>query len=367
MKITHMTSAHPRFDIRIFLKECSALQRKHEVSLIVADGKNNEVKNNITIIDVGMLPGRLNRIFKTTERVYKKALELDSDLYHFHDPELIPIGLRLKKKGKTVIFDAHEDVPKQILSKPYLNKLAKTIISKTFSLYEKYAIPKFNGIITATPAIRDKYLKLNKNTIDINNYPILGELSNNNNNWDKKEKQICYVGGISAIRCIEEMVESISYLKTDTKMKLAGDFSEKDLEKKIKSMENWHKIDELGFLNRIETKELLSKSIAGIVLFHPLPNHIDAQPNKMFEYMSAGIPVIASNFKLWKDIIVANNCGICIDPLNPKELADAIDYLSNNYDIAERMGNNGFLAVNEKYNWDIEQNKLIKFYQQFGS
>ncbi|WP_243465227.1 glycosyltransferase [Photorhabdus temperata] len=131
-------------------------------------------------------------------------------------------------------------------------------------------------------------------------------------------------------------------------------------------MKNWHKIDEVGFLNRTETKELLSKSIAGIVLFHPLPNHIDAQPNKMFEYMSAGIPVIASNFDLWKDIILENNCGICIDPLNPKEIANAIDYLSNNYNLAEEMGNNGLLAVNKKYNWDTEQNKLTKFYQQIG-
>ncbi|OCQ54391.1 beta-1,6-galactofuranosyltransferase [Photorhabdus australis subsp. thailandensis] len=366
MKITHMTSVHSRFDIRIFLKECSALQKEHEVSLIVADGKGNEVKNNIAIIDVGILTGRLNRIFKTTDKVYKKALELDADLYHFHDPELIPIGLKLKKKGKIVIFDAHEDVPKQIFSKPYLNKFNKIIISKLFALYEKYAAAKFDGIITATPSIRDKFLKINKNTIDINNYPILGELHNENTNWYEKEKQVCYVGGISDIRGITEMVESISHLTTNTKMKLAGNFSEKELENKIKKMKNWYKIDELGFLNRGEARELLSKSIAGIVLYHPLPNHIDAQPNKIFEYMSAGIPVIASNFALWQDIVVKNHCGICIDPLNPKEIANAIDYLSNNTDIAEEMGNNGLLAVNEKYNWDIEQNKLNEFYQQIG-
>ncbi|WP_240487679.1 glycosyltransferase [Photorhabdus australis] len=361
-----MTSVHSRFDIRIFLKECSALQKEHEVSLIVADGKGNEVKNNIAIIDVGILTGRLNRIFKTTDKVYKKALELDADLYHFHDPELIPIGLKLKKKGKIVIFDAHEDVPKQIFSKPYLNKFNKIIISKLFALYEKYAAAKFDGIITATPSIRDKFLKINKNTIDINNYPILGELHNENTNWYEKEKQVCYVGGISDIRGITEMVESISHLTTNTKMKLAGNFSEKELENKIKKMKNWYKIDELGFLNRGEARELLSKSIAGIVLYHPLPNHIDAQPNKIFEYMSAGIPVIASNFALWQDIVVKNHCGICIDPLNPKEIANAIDYLSNNTDIAEEMGNNGLLAVNEKYNWDIEQNKLNEFYQQIG-
>ncbi|MBS9442722.1 glycosyltransferase family 4 protein [Photorhabdus heterorhabditis] len=365
MKIAHMTSVHSRYDTRIFFKECISLQQeKYDVSLIVADGRGNETNKNINIYDVGFLPGRLNRIFRTTKLVYKKACELSADIYHLHDPELIPIGLKLLKKNKIVIFDAHEDVPKQLLSKPYLNKYILRFLSKGFSLYERWAIPKFSGIITATPIIRDKFLLINKRTIDINNYPILGELHNSNIEWSEKEKQVCYVGGISRIRGIKEMIESISHLSTDTKMKLAGNFSNKDLENKIKSMKNWHKIDELGFLNRTETKELLSKSIAGMVLFHPQPNHIDAQPNKMFEYMSAGIPVIASNFTLWKDIIIGNNCGICIDPLNPKELAHTIDYLSNNHDIAEEMGNNGCLAVNNKYNWNIEQSKLIKFYQQ---
>ncbi|WP_243465226.1 hypothetical protein [Photorhabdus temperata] len=177
------------------------------------------------------MPGRLNRIFRTTKRVYKKALELDSDLYHLHDPELIPIGLKLKKKGKIVIFDAHEDVPKQILNKPYLNRLTRVIISKMFSLYEKYSTAKFDGIISATPSIRNKFLKLNNNTIDINNYPILGELNHNIPNWSNKEKQVCYVGGISTIRGIEEMVESISHLTTDTKIKLAGNFSDKKFRK----------------------------------------------------------------------------------------------------------------------------------------
>ncbi len=93
-----------------------------------------------------------------------------------------------------------------------------------------------------------------------------------------------------------------------------------------------------------------------------MPNHVDAQPNKMFEYMSAGIPVIASDFPLWREIIEGCGCGICVDPLDPKKIAEAIDYLVDNPEIARRMGENGRKAVYDRYNWDVEEKKLLALY-----
>jgi glycosyltransferase involved in cell wall biosynthesis len=364
-KITHLTSAHPRDDIRIFHKLCSSLAnvQNYDVSLVVADGIGDERKNNISIIDVGKeSDGRFSRMTKTVKRVFEKAKELDSDLYHFHDPELIPIGLKLKRYGKKVIFDAHEDFPKQLLGKPYLNKITRLLMSKGFELYEKYSCVKFDAIMTATPCIKNKFLKINKNSIDINNYPILGELANSGN-WGIKQNEVSFVGWIAKIRGIEQIISALEFTN-GIRLNLAGAFTNQTEEKAAKSIQAWSYVNELGFLDRKQISELLAKSCAGIVTYLPLPNHVDSQPNKMFEYMSAGIPIITSNFPLWKEIVEGSQCGICVDPLNSKLIGEAIQYIIDNPIEAEKMGKNGRKAVEQKYNWEIEESKLLDFYKE---
>ncbi|MFA7567584.1 MAG: glycosyltransferase, partial [Alkalispirochaeta sp.] len=124
----------------------------------------------------------------------------------------------------------------------------------------------------------------------------------------------------------------------------------------------WKHVDFHGWLDRLGVRAILEQSTAGLVTFHPLPNHTDAQPNKMFEYMAAGIPVIASNFPLWREIIEGNQCGICVDPLNPEEIAKAIDYLVTHPQEAAELGQNGRQAVEKKYNWHQEEVKLLQLY-----
>ena len=152
--------------------------------------------------------------------------------------------------------------------------------------------------------------------------------------------------------------------RTDIKLNLVGRFSDDKTYSLAQGSSGWPYVDELGQLDREQVKRVLEKSVAGLVTFLPVPNHIEAQPNKMFEYMSAGIPVIGSNYPLWRSIIEGNECGICVNPEDKKSIAQAIDKLVSDKNLAESMGKNGIKAVNEKYNWAIEEKKLFKLYDE---
>ncbi|MCK5538590.1 MAG: glycosyltransferase family 4 protein [Bacteroidales bacterium] len=363
IKITHLTSAHPRYDTRIFIKECCSLANieNYKVSLIVADGLGDEEENGVAIFDVGNVEGRVNRILKTTKTVLAKAIELDSDIYHLHDPELMPIGLTLKKMGKKVIFDAHEDLPMQLLAKPYLPILLKKPLSLLVGMYEKYVCKKFDYVVAATPYIRDKFLEFTR-SIDVNNFPIIKELSSDVL-WEERINQVCYVGVIAKIRGNLENVQAMAYVNSDTSFKLAGMTYESGFFDELESDENWNRVNFVGKLDRIGVKELLAESKMGLVTLHPTINYIDALPVKMFEYMLAGIPVIASDFQILKDIVYKENCGLCVDPLDPKAIGEAIEYLSSHDEEAKLMGERGKKAVLERYNWGMEEQKLIRMYE----
>ncbi|THC42561.1 glycosyl transferase [Massilia sp. Mn16-1_5] len=361
-RVAHLSSAHQRNDTRIFMKQCRTLAAHgYEVSLVVADGKGNECRDGVTIADVGRLPGLLQRVFRTTRRVFEQAIALDADIYHLHDPELILVGLALKRRGKTVIFDSHEDVPRQLLGKPYLGPVTRRVLSKSFALLERYVCARFDGIIAATPFIRDSFLKIHPLTVDVNNFPMAEELDAAHGSADKLS-EVCYVGGIGEVRGIRELVHACALLGSSGRLNLVGSFFEPAVEAQVKADPGWARVNELGFLDRAGVRDVMRRSAAGLVNFLPLPNHLDSLPTKMFEYMASGIPVIASDFPLWREIIEGNRCGLCVDPTDPKAIAAAIDYLLANPDIARSMGENGRKAVHDKYNWSVQAARLIDFY-----
>ena len=366
MKVCHITTVHPYKDIRIFIKEAKSLQKNGYEMHLIAPNAPSSIIDGIHVHGINLNRGdrqnRLGRMIKTTNIAYKKAMEINADLYHFHDPELIPAGLKLKRQQKKVIYDVHEDVPRQILQKNWIPRILRTAISSVFEEYETRAVKKMDYVVAATPFIKDRFTSIGCNSIDICNYPLLSEFDNRHSENTAKENAVCYIGAISKIRGIFEMVDSMSLVHEDHLI-LAGKFASDAERELVKQHSGWSKVSELGYLDRKEIRNVLSKSLAGLVVLHPTINYKDALPIKLFEYMAAGIPVIASDFPLWKEIVEKSDCGICVDPLKPKEIADAIQFYIKNPEEAKRMGGNGRRAVEQIYNWDLESKKLVSVYQ----
>jgi glycosyltransferase involved in cell wall biosynthesis len=362
MRICHLTSVHPYTDVRIFHKECSSLAAAGYEVHFVAPGAPDKIINGVRLH--GVICNNRSRFYRATENVwsvYRKALAINADVYHLHDPELLIIGLLLKEKNKKVIYDAHEDFPRTLLTKYWIPKGTRQLMSWLSDKVENMISKHLQLVVTATPHILERFMKLGCNAVNINNYPINGELSSLRVDWKAKQPSVCHCGLINDHRGIFEMITALE--KTNIKLLLAGKFESKFLRDRAMAMKGWKNVRELGQLDRNGVKLVLQESMGGLTLLHPTPNHIYALPNKMFEYMASAIPVIGSNFPLWQEIINNNKCGICVDPLNPNEIANAINWIVGNPEEARIMGENGRIAVTEKYNWRNENKKLVQFYQ----
>ncbi len=360
VKICHITTVHPRNDIRIFHKECTSLASLFEVSLIVADGKGDSIQEGIHIYDIySGKKSRLGRMLLNTRRAYLKALELNCAIYHFHDPELLFYGYKLQRKGKKVIYDVHEDLPKQVLSKNYINFSIRKILSKVVLIIERHFSSRLSAIITVTPGINERFTGYNRNSHLINNYPKLEEFGFHSPKT-LKSNEICYAGSITQIRGIEELLDSIENISI--RLNLAGKFESDSFKKKLMNMPAWAKVNYLGVISPKEVYGVMLRSFAGVSTLYPEPNYLTSQATKIYEYMYAGIPVIASDFPLWREFIEKHNCGICIDPKNKQEISKAIIYLMNNPEISQKMGDNGRKAVIEEFSWKNEEKKLLNVY-----
>ncbi len=364
-KVCILTSVHPVFDTRIFYKEAKTLMKAgYDVTLIAQHNKNENV-DGIRIIPLPEPRNRLERMTKTVCMLFNIALREKPAICHFHDPELIPIGIILKLLGKKVIYDVHEDYGKQNLYKTYIPVAIRKPVAKLVSFIEKIASKFFDRIIVATDDILKNFIT-HKGSVAIRNFPVLtnfGEIQKKRNN---QMFAPIYIGALAETRGITQIVEAMEYfdIQKNIKLILCGGFSPKSYEKKVRCLKGFERVEYLGYIKHTKVTEYLAQADVGIVCFHPTLSHINSMPNKLFEYMCAGIPVVASNFPLWKKIIERNKCGICVNPLEPREIAKAIEYLMEHSDEAQKMGANGKEAILQKYNWENESKKLLKVYEE---
>lgn len=360
-KIVILTTAHPAYDVRVFYREAVSLAKNgYEVTLIVtADAE--ETKSGVHIIPLKKIPSRLKRMLVKPWSALRQALKIPADVYYLHDPELLFIGLVLRMRGKKVVYDAHEDLPRQIMAKEYIPRALRRPISWLADKYVQFAVRRLSGLVIAWPNMLERFKGYKKPLAVVNNYPLLSEFPEPAP-YENREKAIFYVGAVTKVRGLLELIETGRL--SGAKVYIGGTPAPASFLDEMKAQPGWDNVQFEGQMNRAQIVETLSKVAVGMSVLLPTPNHIAALPTKMFEYMAAAVPVVVSDFPGWKAIVDESRCGFAVDATRPEEAAKAVEALLADEDEARAMGERGRRAVVEKYNWEKEVENQFRLLEE---
>lgn len=364
IKICHVTSAHNSDDARIFQKECVSMARNGYDTYLVARGDSREEKS-VHVIGMGdQKGGRLSRITTFARTVYKKALSLDCDIYHLHDPELLPYAVRLHNNGKKVIFDSHECYPIQIAEKDYIPRCLRWLLSSLYKMYETYVFKKINAVIIPCTINgvnvlegRSRSNALISNEVNLYDFRIEPRSANSN-------RIVCYTGALSENRGITNLIKAT--YQANAVLYLAGKFSSPEYQHTLEGMKEYSCVKYFGIVDHEEVKKIYRASSAGAQVILPVGQYYagDVLGVKVAEYMAMELPVILSDSPYMKKTMETYRYGICVNPCSIDEIASAIDKITGNTKLAEELGKNGRRAVELHFNWQVQERKLIALYEK---
>ncbi len=364
-RVCHLTSVHNSDDTRVFHKECVSLARAGYDVTLVAPGKSRE-DEGVHVVGVGEKPaGTLNRLASPFARhAYETALALDCELYHLHDPELLPFALKLKRRGKIVVFDSHEFYALLIQEKGYIPGFLKKTASRVYGMLEARAFQKLDAvIIPCTSYGKNPFEKCAKRTVIVDNLPDAGRFPPPKPLYPDAENAVGYVGGISTERGITNLVRACAI--AGARLRLAGPVWPAYLEE-LQSMPEYSCVDYAGVVPYDEVPEYcrhFSVGMATLLNIHQYVS-IDNLPTKVYEYMGMGLPVVLSDRPAARALAEECDCCACVNPDDPAAIAAAIRSLLDDPDRRARMGANGYRALQERFNWKTEEEKLLALYAE---
>lgn len=365
VKVCHVTSVHQPKDGRIFAKECVSLAKSGYDVYLVEQG-NDDVCQNVTIMGCGERPkSRFKRMTSFSRKVVEKALDVDADIYHLHDPELLPYAIKIKSKGKKVIFDSHENYPLQIRTKEYLPKPLRFLVSWLYTKFETFILNKIDAAIIPC-SLNGKNIFFNRVKCSeyIDNYPLFSEFYDKYDEKVQKEGYVCYVGALTYERGIYHLVKAASL--AGVSLVLAGKYSPEQFENIIRSLSEYSNVDYRGIITRNEVAKIDGRAVAGMctLLDYGQYHKADNFSTKILEYMAMGLPVILFDYPYARKIMQEYKFGICVKPDDINEIARAIKFIISHPEEAYKMGQEGRRAVKEKFNWDTQEKKLLALYNK---
>ncbi|MCW3129554.1 MAG: glycosyltransferase family 4 protein [Methanophagales archaeon] len=368
MRICILTTVHTPFDTRVFHKEAKSLAKVHEVVLVAPDEERADKEvDGVRVITIKKPESKLLHPV-TMWRVFKAGFKQDCDVYHCHEPGSLFVGMILKVlKRRNLVYDAHEHYASLIASNRIFPKIIRGIIGWV-SFKSELTLSRFaDYIIVVRGDLETIFEKVNENVEIIYVCPDLSFFPLKKVN---REDLVIYVGAVdiekrgldvflASLVIVSKKIKHIKYL-------VVGTIPEDDLSFATEYLNRNNMADRFeytGWVDYNAVPEYLRRAKIGVILLQPVYyNNIMGIPNKLFDCMAAGIPVIASKFPNISKIVKEADCGILVDPTDAEDVADAVVYLVEHPEEAKRMGENGRRAVEERYNWDKMEEKLLKLY-----
>jgi glycosyltransferase involved in cell wall biosynthesis len=356
--VAMLTTVHRATDPRIFHREAKTLADAGFKVCIVGPNVSGEDAGRVHFVVLPSPATRLQRLGMGW-RVLRQSLQLHAKLYIFHDPELFGVGLLLSLLGKKVLYDCHENLPMQVLQKSWVPWPARWLLVAPIWLAEWTCARLLAGVIVARDKVLWRFPR--GRTVLVRNYPgrealeILGQ----GKPIELRQNIVIYAGGISEIRGIWELVEAFRGLEPGVaELWLVGEFEGEQLRDEIlatlPSNAKW-----LGWKTHSEVLELYRVAKIGVLLLHPTPHHRHSLPLKLFEYLAAGLPVVASNFSEFAASL--EGCGILVDPRNVNQIREAINKLLSNPATLAEMSARARKRAITLYSWEPEGQRLLRF------
>jgi glycosyltransferase involved in cell wall biosynthesis len=363
-KVCILSSVRSATEHRMLAKEGASLVHAGYRVIIVAPHPYDEVLSGITIKAMQKFTSRFSRIVRTIWCVYREALRQHADVYHFHDTGLILVGWLLKLHGKRVLYDVREDTPAVIRDRYWIPHWARPAVARAIDIAEKFSGRMLDGIVAATPHIGQRFP--HSKTVVVQNFPLLDEVFPVSHPYLERPPLVLYIGTMTASRGVLELIDAMALLPETLQARLAlgGEFEPATLLQEAHQKPGWERTDYTGWQNRCGLLALLSRVRVGVVPLLPTPNHMDSQPIKLFEYMIAGLPVVATNLPRQGAIVKEAQCGLLVEPGQPQALAEAIQWLLEHPVEAQAMGERGRQAVLQTYNWNSQAQLLLQLYRR---
>lgn len=365
MNVCHITSAHSPFDVRIFHKECRSLARAgHDVTIIAPADFAERVVEGVRIIGVTRPRRRYQRV-----RVWREILHhvrrIQPEVVHFHDPEFLLLVPLLE--AYHVIYDCHERNDVAVANKPWIAQPLRRPLSRLVSILEPALARRATAVILVDDTQVATFNHLSIPKIMVKNFPIIEEIPTHD--WHTSTNAVIHTGAQAITRGTTVMIEAAALAAEkvpDIELWLVGPINHVPYRQEVRDLISELHLDDtvkvVGSVPYAESLAWIARAGIGLVGYQSVTQYENCVPTKLIEYMSAGIPAIASDVPANRRILGNLNCGFLVEPSDPREYADAIVYLLTHKTHARELGANGRQAALTKYNWSREEEKLLTLY-----